>query len=444
MNIEVQEIQVDKYPAYKDSGVEWLGEIPEHWDLTRLGSILNPVSSKNHPDETLLSITREKGVIIRDIENENENHNYIPDDLTGYKLLKQGQFGMNKMKAWQGSYGVSSFDGIVSPAYYTFEFIKDIEPTFFHLAIRSKLYVSYFGQASDGVRIGQWDLSKDRMKQIPFVIPPLHEQQAIANFLNDKYSKVDAAIAIKQKQIALLRERRQIAIHQAVTRGLDKNVPLKDSGVEWIGEIPEHWVLVPIRRLISITDGTHDTPLYLEKSLENFPLITSKDFLDGEIHFLNCKYISKLDHSEIKKRSGVEMGDVLMSMIGGNIGKSVIVKCEREFSVKNVAIFKTIGDFSLSKFILFYIESGLLDRQIAINSKGGAQGFLSLGDVRNLLFFKMPLIEQQAIVTHLEELTTKIDTAISIKQQEIEKLKEYKTTLINSAVTGKIMVPEVN
>jgi len=171
-----------QYESYKDSGVEWLGEIPSHWEISSLGKILLSVSEKNRSDLPLLSITRELGVIERDTEDQDSNHNFIPDDLSNYKILKKGQFGMNKMKAWQGSYGVSDFTGIVSPAYYIFDFIKSINPQFFHWAIRSKIYVSFFGSASDGVRIGQWDLSKSRMKSIPFIIPSNDEQQKIAQF----------------------------------------------------------------------------------------------------------------------------------------------------------------------------------------------------------------------------------------------------------------------
>lgn len=197
-----------KYSAYKDSGVEWLGKIPEHWEIDKLGTLLKPVSIKNRPDLPLLSITREAGVIERNIEDDSENHNFIPDDLSGYKVLNEGQFGMNKMKAWQGSYGIAPMTGIVSPAYYVFDFNSSINPRFFHLAIRSKNYVAFFGQASDGVRVGQWDLSKTRMKEIPFFIPPLPEQTAIAAFLDDKTAKIDRAIAQKEKMIALLKERK--------------------------------------------------------------------------------------------------------------------------------------------------------------------------------------------------------------------------------------------
>ncbi len=355
----LDKVQIEKYPTYNDSGVEWLDEIPEHWEVKSLGEILNPISIKNHPELPLLSITREKGVILRNLDDEEENHNYIPDDLSNYKVLEEGQFGMNKMKAWQGSYGISKYTGIVSPAYFVFNLCGSFDPAFFHLAIRSKLYVSFFGSASDGVRVGQWDLSKSRMKEIPFLIPPVEEQTAIAQFLNRKTALIDKAIAIKEKQIELLKERRQIIIHKAVTRSLNPNVNMKDSGLEWIGEIPEHWELVAVRRLIDVRDGTHDTPLYVEDSVDSVPLVTSKDFEGDVINFENIKKISRRDHINISKRSGVSKDDVLMSMIGGNIGKSVIVDNNDNFSIKNVALFRTKGDLSLAKFLRFYFESGL-------------------------------------------------------------------------------------
>lgn len=249
-----------KYDAYKDSGVEWIGEIPTSWFNDRLGTILEPVSKKGNVDKQLLSITREKGVILRDVEDDSENHNFIPDDLSNYKLIEKGQFGMNKMKAWQGSYGVSAYTGIVSPAYYIFRFIKPIYPEFFHWAIRSKTYISFFGSASDGVRIGQWDLSKDRMKNIPFVFPDVDSQKKIIEFIQGKAEQIDQAIAIKEQQIALLNERKQIVIQKAVTQGLNPNVAMKDSGVEWIGKTPKHWKLNKLRNLCNIVRGASPRP----------------------------------------------------------------------------------------------------------------------------------------------------------------------------------------
>ena len=162
----------------KYSGINWLGNIPAHWELRKLRAILSPKSEKNRPDLPLLSVVREKGVILRDVEDKEANHNFIPDDLSGYKVVHANQFVINKMKAWQGSYGISPCDGIVSPAYFVFD-INFANLEYFHYAIRSKVYVNFFAQASDGIRVGQWDLSIDKMKNIPFIIPPMEEQKEI-------------------------------------------------------------------------------------------------------------------------------------------------------------------------------------------------------------------------------------------------------------------------
>lgn len=208
---------LDPNAKMKDSSVEWIGEIPERWEVSRLGLCLNPCSVKNRPDLPLLSITRELGVIVRDIEDQESNHNYIPDDLSGYKVIRKGQFGMNKMKAWQGSYGVSDYDGIISPAYYVFDLITDIKPVFFHIAIRSYIYVPFFASASDGVRIGQWDLNKSRMKEIPIIIPPNNEQLKVVEYINVQSSIIDQAITLQQSQIEKLKEYKATLIDGAVT-----------------------------------------------------------------------------------------------------------------------------------------------------------------------------------------------------------------------------------
>lgn len=164
-----------RYKAYKDSGVKWIGEIPSHWEMGRLRNYLRLVSIKGHGDKTLLSVTRELGVIVRNKESKEENHNYIPEDLNGYKLVKKGQFVINKMKSWQGSYGVSSEEGIVSPAYYVCDLNYPCRE-FFSWAIRSKAYVPFFTQYSKGIRVDQWDLSPIALKSIPFISPTEEEQ----------------------------------------------------------------------------------------------------------------------------------------------------------------------------------------------------------------------------------------------------------------------------
>lgn len=426
---------MDKYEKHIESGVEWLGDIPEHWALRRLGSILNPVSSKNHPNELLLSITREKGVIVRDVENEDENHNYIPDDLTGYKLLKEGQFGMNKMKAWQGSYGISSFTGIVSPAYYTFEFTKEIAPRFFHIAIRSKLYVSFFGKASDGVRIGQWDLSKDRMKRIPLAIPPLSEQTAIAQFLDDKTTKIDEAIGIKQQQINLLKERKQILIHKAVTRGLNPNVQLKDSGVEWIGEIPEHWEVKKLKYSTRIFRGkfTH-RPRNDERMYDGeYPFFQTGDVARAG-KFLSV-YKQTLNENGLRVSTLFPKGTIVIT-IAANIGDISILDVDACFP-------DSIVGFEPNVFVekdFLYNSLLVMKEQFMSSTIKNTQMNLNVDRIGSNSIVIPSVSEQKEISAYIETASQKIETAISLKQQEIAKLKEYKSSLINSVVTGKVKV----
>ena len=207
---------LDKDVKFVDSGVEWIGKIPKLWKISKLGTSLKPISIKNRADLPLLSVTREQGVILRDVDDKESNHNFIPDDLSGYKMVEKGQFAMNKMKAWQGSYGISDYTGIVSPAYFIFE-LNGIESTFFHKAIRSSVYVPFFIKASDGVRIGQWDLSKSRMKEIPFYIPPKDEQLQIVEHIENQTTKIDKAIELQQNYISKLKEYKASLIDSVVT-----------------------------------------------------------------------------------------------------------------------------------------------------------------------------------------------------------------------------------
>lgn len=209
-----------QYPVIKDSCVEWLGKIPEHWEVQKLRHTIRSVTERNRPDLPLLSVVREKGVLVCDVEDKDENRDFIPDDLTNYKVVKRRQFAMHRMKAWQGSNGVSDFHGIVSTAYFVFD-LEGSNPEYFHLAIRSKAYVPYFTRASDGVRIGQWDLSIARMREIPFLVPPLSEQTAIVRLVDDATVRIDKDVSTTHWEIELAREYRNRLIADVVTGKLD-------------------------------------------------------------------------------------------------------------------------------------------------------------------------------------------------------------------------------
>ena len=219
---------LDTKAEMKDSGVEWIGEIPKGWNVQKLRSLLSPISIKNRADLPLLSVVRERGVILRNVEDIEENHNFIPEDLSNYKVVSPGQFVINKMKAWQGSYGISQYNGIVSPAYFVFD-LHSIDPSYFHLAVRCQVFINFFTKASDGVRPGQWDLDLEKVKNIPFFIPILDDQVEICGHVVNKLNNICQYEYITKLNIEKLIEYKSCLISDVVTGKINvQNITVSD------------------------------------------------------------------------------------------------------------------------------------------------------------------------------------------------------------------------
>lgn len=433
-------IVFEKYPTYKDSGVEWLGEVPEHWNIVSLGSLLQLKSDKNHPEYDVLSVYREHGVIKKD--SRDDNHNATSLDTSTYKALKPGDLVVNKMKAWQGSMGISPFKGIVSPAYITCEVTsKNIHSSFLHTLLRCNIYVGEYNRLSYGVRVGQWDMHFEDFKRIPLAIPTTSEQIAIANFLDKKTIQIDQAIAQKEKQIELLKERRQVLIHKAVTRGLNPDVKLKDSGVEWIGEIPEHWECVKMKFITQfILDGTHGSYPRVEYG---YRLLSVRNIInDCFVYREDDSRVSERHFKEISSRFQVTQNDIQLAIVGATLGKVAIVEdmIEPFVTQRSVATIRVLENKCNSRFLFFYLKTGLFQSYLWLNAGFSAQPGVYLGTIKDSNVPLPCLLEQNEILSYLNNVTNKFKVAIASKEKEIEKLKEYKATLINSAVTGKIKV----
>ena len=429
------------YPKYKDSGVPWLGEVPEHWESLKLRTILIPNTERNQPDLPLLSVVREKGVIKRNIKSKEENHNTIPEDLSNYKVVHSGQFAMNKMKAWQGSYGVSAFEGIVSPAYFIFD-ISRVSGDFFHLAMRSKSYVPFFTRASDGVRIGQWDLNQTRMKEIPFFVPTADEQQQISRYLDWQTSKINQFIRAKKKLIALLKEQKQNIINQAVTKGVNPDVEMKDSGVEWLGTIPEHW---EVRRLASFgkffKGGGFSKLDITESGLQAV--------LYGDIYtkyeFSIDRPVRKITEQIAQNSVEIKKNDLLFTGSGediNDIGKCVFLNTESTtFVGGDVIVFRQ--KFYNSNFLSFTLNSQGAKGEKAKSSKGEIIVHTYASRLKNL-FVGIPKIdEQQEIAEYIQKETALIDKTIARTEREIKLIQEYRTRLVSDVVTGKVDVRSI-
>ena len=437
------------YPAYKPSGVEWLGAVPEYWEVRKLRRTLRAVTKRNRSDLPLLSVVREKGVVLRDVSNKDENHNFIPDDLTNYKVVQHGQFAMNKMKAWQGSYGVSKLNGIVSPAYFVF-YLDRVDGDYFHTAIRSKAYVPYFTQASDGVRIGQWDLSLARMREISFLVPPLAEQAAIARYLDCADRRIRRCIQAKERLIELLEEQRQALVHEAVTGRVDVRTSqpypaCKPSGVEWLGAVPAHWEVRRLGNAVTMRVSNVDKHVREGETpvrLCNYVDVYKNDCISQRIDFMRATATP----GEIAQFR-LEEGDVLItkdSEAWDDIGVPAVVTepAEDLISGYHLALLRPFAGVLIGGYLLRTLQSKGLAHQFHVEAKGVTRYGLSHASIKSVWLAVPPLAEQAAIARYLDRADRRIRRSIQSAQRQVELLNEYRTRLIADVVTGKLDVRE--
>lgn len=437
--VEVEN-KIQPYERYKDSGVEWLGEIPEHWEVLPLFALTKLKSITNNNDLELLSVYLDKGVIrFSDVTAKRTNVTSL--DLSKYQLVEPGDFVLNNQQAWRGSVGVSTYKGIVSPAYIVLSLSEKIDPYFANYLFRDGSMVSQYLINSKGVGTIQRNLYWPSLRRSSISLPPFSEQTAIANFLDDKTEKIDQAMSIKEQQIALLKERKQTLIHKAVTRGLDDSVPLKDSGVEWIGEIPEHWEVKPIKYLGKIVNGyAFNSGEFRDKGVRVMKISNIQtmriDWTDES--FIDEKYYESLSQFRISENDLVFA--LTRPIISTGIKASIVDTKERILLNQRNAVLKPSKEL-YKKWIYYVILDSLFtqafDKEI---DKTGQQPNISTTSIGNIKTPYPSLSEQKEISAYIELASQKIETAISLKQQEIDKLKEYKRSLINSVVTGKVKV----
>lgn len=436
-----------KYEAYKDSGIEWIGKIPKTWFLRKAKYLLSEVNIRSeNGDETLLSLSKYHGVIPKDSLEERSGG---AESLIGYKKVSVNQLVINKMQAVNGLLAVSNLDGITSPDYSVYEAkgiyssnIKYLE----YLLIQPE-YLAEFKRRVTGVMEGFIRLYTDDLFAIQIVQPSLEEQARIVSFLDEKTAKIDEAIAIKEKQIELLKERKQIIIQQAVTQGLDLTVPMKDSGVEWIGMIPAHWTCINFRQIIDIlTDYTANGSFadlaknvtYLdEPSYSRLVRLTDlRKNLENDGVFLNKK-----SHIYLRK-SELFGGELLMANVGAYAGLAWLMpKINMPATLApNMFMIKVNYEKGLTEYISALINSECYWCYIKTIAQASAQPKLNKENIRSLKILLPPIDEQHKIFEYLKLINEEYEGAINLHLEQIEKLKEYKTTLINSAVTGKIKV----
>jgi type I restriction enzyme S subunit len=336
--------------------------------------------------------------------------------------------------------GIAPVDGIVSPAYYVYDL--DISNRLFGQALlRSKPYVAHLGQASDGVRVGQWDLTISGMRAIPVLIPPPAEQAAIARFLDWASGRLERTIRAKRKLIALLNEQKQAIIHRAVTRGLDPSVPLKPSGIPWLGEIPEHWEVMAVKHVLQrLVDCEHKTAPYVEQS--DFRVVRTSAVRNGEIRW-NGTYCTTADaFAEWTQRATPEAGDVIFTR-EAPAGEACLVPERPQVCLGQRTVLMKVRTWMYdSKFLIHMIYVGPPRLCIDLASQGSTVGHFNMDDISWIKVLAPPLHEQHQIVDSISKETVDLRLTIERTEQEIDLLREYRTRLVADVVTGKLDVRE--
>lgn len=407
----------------KDSGAKWIGRIPSAWQSDKLKYHLKRKEPKNPGDMTVLSLYRELGVIPKD--SRDDNHNQTSEDTSKYKYVKPGNFVVNKMKAWQGSVAVSDYEGIVSPAYYVYEFIDNaFDKRYFHHLLRG-CYKDEFMRLSGGMRVGQWDLSSDDLNNTLILIPPLDEQKKIAEFLDAKCSEIDALIAEIQAQIETLEQYKRSIVIETVTKGLNRNLPMKDTGIQWVGEIPETWDCVKGKYILK----------YITKPVkEDDGVITC--FRDGEVTLRSKRREEGFTMADKEiGYQGIDIGDLVVHGMDGFAGAIGISDSRGKAS----PVLNVLETKQNKRYIMYFLRSMaygdvFLALATGIRVRSCDLRWNKLAE----LFYPIPSLgEQDEIVKHIDRVIEKTNSIIVEKKAQITTLEAYKKSIIFEYVTGK-------
>jgi len=432
------------YSSYKYSGDEWLGNVPAHWDVMPCRAFVDEKKGKNENGrcQDYLSLMANVGII--PYEEKGDVGNKKPDDLSKCKLVAKGDLVINSMNYGIGSYGLSSLDGVCSPVYIVLKPKKAVTESRFSFRIfENREFQSYAQSFGNGILAHRAAINWDILKNIKVGIPSKTEQISILSFLDRETDRIDALIEKKQRQIELLKEKRQAIITQVVTRGLDPDVPMKDSGVEWLGKVPEHWKVNKLRWLLVGSPKNGVSPQISHG--EGVPTFSISAVRDRRVNIHE-----HLKYADIKPEDAVpylvRKGDILLLRGNGNI--SYVGQCGIVDSVPpkgciypDILIRVKPLQHVCPEFLVYSLSSHGVRRQIEDFSKTAAGIWkISGGSVSSLKIVLPPLDEQQAIVKWLNSELNKINLIISKAEESVLLLSERRSALITAAVTGQIDV----
>ena len=430
---------MERYERYKDSGVKWIGEIPEHWGMYKLKYLFKLNKNKNIGNKcnTILSLSYGKIKIKKDL-----NEGLTPESYESYQLLSTGDIVIRSTDLQNDHTslrtGLVKIEGAITSAYIG---LKNLDMSlcdsrFYHYFLHGWDITKAIYNQGKGLR---QSLNWDDIKNMLMPVLDISEQIAIANFLDSVTSKIDEAISQQQKMIDLLNERKQIIIQNAVTKGLDPNAKMKDSGVEWIGEIPEHWEVIKLKYIFRrIADGTHFSPETIE---EGMPYITATDVRGKGIDFNETKKIRQKDYEALVAAGcKPQLNDILLVKDGATTGRVGLMIDDTDcVTLSSVAMLSPQKKYS-HLYLMYMMMSDFMQKQILLSMAGAAMPRITLIKLSNFIGIVPPMDEQESIVTYIEKASMPIDSAIKSAEKQIFLLQERKQIIINDVVTGKVKV----
>jgi len=432
----------------RDSGIEWIGEIPEGWDVNRLrfhATIkVSNVDKKTVEGEFPVQLCNYTDVYYQ--ERITDALEFMVATATASQkhqfALISGDVLLTKDSETAEDIGVSALvvgrlRNVVLGYHLALlrGYPDNLESRFLHWQLKATIAKDQLSLSATGVT--RFGLRQESIASLQLILPPPAQQRAIADFLDRETSRIDTLIAKRQRIIGLLDEKRSALITQAVTKGLDPTAPMRDTGIEWIGEIPEGWKATRLKNILqaSITDGPHTTPIFED---EGVPFLSVDGIQDGELIFDQCRYITEQEHKVFRTKTLPRRDDILMGK-AASTGKIARVKVDFEFSIWSpLALIRLNTAMSSPTYVEYTLKSSTLQAQIDVLCTSNTQKNISMDDIPKLMLAFPPLAEQRAIADFLDRETSRIDQLKSLNQRQIELLKEKRQALITAAVTGKI------
>lgn len=425
-----------RYPEYKPFGNYWISKIPTHWKEQKIKHLFDERVEKGYPDEPLLAATQNRGVILKsDYESRTVE---ATKDLHLLKFVKEGDFVIS-LRSFQGGIEYSYCQGIISPAYTIMIPRSEIDSSYFRHLAKSRTFIELLKGCVTGIREGQ-NINYALLRTYLLPLPPIEEQKIIADYLDKKIEQIDRFISLQKEAISLLKELRQAEITKAVTKGLDENAEMKDSGVEWIGEIPSKWEVCRLKNLaVGFSKGNGITKDDIVPNGDT-PCVRYGEIYTKYNHSF-CECLTRTNASLINPQKYFSYGDILFTCTGElveEIGKSIVYLGDGNCLAGGDIL--VLHHLQCPVFLNYALNSNYAQEQKSYGKSKLKVVHISASDIGNLMIVLPPISEQEIIVLYLDKKCAEIDSAIQNKEALIEKVTEYKTRLISDAVTGKIDV----